>query len=108
MNREPHERNDGTLYGSKNFDVFSGPVPRVRTNPARGVDSAKTPRRAIDLFSGLKLKERVTTRRRRRSSAIIVPIKERKSDCDSREKAKKISEYSMIASGVPGVKQLLC
>lgn len=65
------------LYGSKSFDTYPYAVhPSWQTNPTRRIHQTKMPRRAIDLFAGLKLKERVTTRRRRRSSAIVIPGKE--------------------------------
>lgn len=99
----PRQREDGNLYDPKSFDVYSCDVRHLRQkNPTRRMDPTKMPRRAIDLFAGLRLKDRVTTKRRRRSVVVAVPGKERTSGSDSSAK-KKISEYSKTASGVLGL-----
>ena len=100
---EPPQREDGNLNDPSSFDVYPCDVPHLRQkNPTRRMDPTKMPRRAIDLFAGLKLKERVTTKRRRRSVVIAIPGKERRSGSDSSAK-KKISKCSKTASGVLGL-----
>lgn len=99
----PGQRGVGNLYDPRSFDVYPCAVRHSRQkNLTRRMDPTKMPRRAIDLFAGLKLKERVTTNRRRRSVVDAIPGKERKSGSDSSAK-KKISEYSKPTSGVLGL-----
>lgn len=96
----PRQRGDGNLYDPRSVDVHPCAVPQK--TPTRRMDPTKMPRRAIDLFAGLKLKERVTSKRRRRSVVVAIPGKERKSGSDSSAK-KKMREYSKTASGVLGL-----
>lgn len=100
---ESHQCEDGNLYDPRSFDVNPCDVHHLRQkNPTRRIDPTKMPRRAIDLFARLKLKERVTTKTRRRSVVIATPGIERKFGSDSSAK-KKISKCSKTASGVLGL-----
>lgn len=89
----PRQLADDNLYNPNSFDVYSYTVhPSSLKTPTRRIDPAKIPRRAIDLFAGLKLKGRSTTKRRRRSTAMTIAGKDRKSGNFLSELAKK-SEY---------------
>lgn len=89
----PRQLADDNLYDPDSFDVYSYTAhTSSQKTPTRRIDPAKIPRRAIDLFAGLKLKGRSTTKKRRRSTAMTIAGKERKSANFSSELAKK-SEY---------------
>lgn len=89
----PRQLADENLYDPNGFDVYSNTVhPSSQKTTTRLINPAKIPRRAIDLFAGLKLKGRSTTKRRRRSTAMTIVGKEKKSGNFSSELAKK-SEY---------------
>lgn len=96
----PRQLADDNLYDPNSFDVYSYAVhPSSQKTPTRRIDPAKIPRRAIDLFAGLKLKGRSTTTRRRRSTVMTIVRKERKSSNFSSNLAKK-SEYLKTVSSL--------